>query len=246
MENKFSQNAKAVREFWPESDALRMGIGWSEEDLEKPYILIEDVMGDTHPGAIHTGTLSSQVRDGVLEAGGRPANFHVTDICDGNAQAHDGMNYILISREVIADAIQVHGSVHPWDGLVLISSCDKSNPGQLKAAARLDLPTVFVPGGTMRPSPYMSSCGRGGELSLQMKHGSVSEQEVMDFIRTGCPSCGACNFMGTASTMQCMAEALGLALPGSAICPATMLDIQRLARRAGRGTFPSDEARQRV
>ncbi len=232
-QKKEKQNASWVRWIWPQSDALRLGMGWDEEDVNKPYILVEDVYGDSHPGSIHLNRLASQVREGITASGGKAAGYHVTDICDGCAQGHDGMNYILTQREAIADMVQIHGSVHPWDGLVLISSCDKSVPAHLMAAARLDLPTVFVPGGSMRPGPYLTDAGRGGGVALGRRQGTMDEFEVLQYVRTGCPSCGACQFMGTASTMQCMTEALGLALPGTALSPATMNDINRSARAAG-------------
>ncbi len=231
------QNAKAVREIWSQSDALRMGMGWTEEDLEKPNVLIEDVYGDSHPGSVHLDRLAREVTYGVLESGGRPSGFHVTDLCDGIAQGHDGMNYILLSRQVIADMVEVHGNVQPWDGLVLISSCDKSVPAHLIAAARLDLPTIVVPGGTMRPGPFMSDSGRAGEISLQYKQGKIDDFQVMQYKKTGCPSCGACQFLGTANTMQAMAEALGLALPGSALASSTMIDILQGARQAGQNVL---------
>jgi dihydroxy-acid dehydratase len=102
------------------------------------------------------------------------------------------------------------------------------------AAARLDLPTVFIPGGSMRPGPDMTTSAKGGEISLKEKQNGISQKEIMNYKQTGCPSCGACQFMGTASTMQCMAEALGIALPASALAPATMRDILSLSRKAGR------------
>lgn len=176
-----------------------------------------------------------QAKYGVFEKGGFPAQYHTTDICDGCAQGHDGMNYILASREAICDMIEVHGSVYPWDGMILAASCDKSIPAQLKAAARLDIPTIFIPGGSMRPGPDMTTSLVAGDISLRQKRkDAVTPQEVRDYKLTGCPSCGACTFLGTASTMQCMAEALGLTLPGAALMPATMRDILGSARMAGR------------
>lgn len=238
MDNFYeNQKAREARKRWSQSDALRIGMGWDEYDLEKPYILVEDVFGESHPGSVHLNQLTNQVNQGITEQGGRPYNFHVTDICDGWAQGHDGMNYILASREIIADMVEIHGNVNPFDGMVLISSCDKAVPAHLIAAARLDYPTVFVPGGSMRPGPYMSDSGKGGEISLKEKQGQISEFDVMQYKKTGCPSCGACQFMGTASTMQCMAEALGLALPGTALSPATMIDILNTSRVAGRAVL---------
>lgn len=233
--NSKNIRSHSARELWSQFDALQLGMDWDEEDLGKPQILIEDVFGDSHPGSSHLNLITEQAVIGVFEKGGRPAKYHVTDICDGCAQGHDGMNFVLASREVITDMIEVHGSFVPWDGLILISSCDKSVPAHLKAAARLDLPTIFIPGGSMRPAPDMSTSIRAGDISLrQKKKENITEQEVRDFKLTGCPSVGACQFLGTASTMQSMAEALGLALPGSALVPATMRDIFRLARAAGK------------
>ncbi|HJD37075.1 MAG TPA: dihydroxy-acid dehydratase, partial [Candidatus Blautia ornithocaccae] len=213
----------------------QMGSGWDEEDITKPQILLEDVFGDSHPGSVHLAGLMEQAKYGVFEKGGFPAQYHTTDICDGCAQGHDGMNYILASREAICDMIEVHGSVYPWDGMILAASCDKSIPAQLKAAARLDIPTIFIPGGSMRPGPDMTTSLVAGDISLRQKRkDAVTPQEVRDYKLTGCPSCGACTFLGTASTMQCMAEALGLTLPGAALMPATMRDILGSARMAGR------------
>lgn len=229
------QKSAPNRRLWAQYDALQLGSGWDEQDIAKPQILIEDVYGDSHPGSVHLNQLTEQAGYGVFEAGGFPAHFHATDLCDGCAQGHDGMNYILASREAICDMVELHGSATPWDGMILTSSCDKSVPAHLKAAARLNIPAVFIPGGSMRPSPYMATSMRAGDISLRQKReGQISEEEVRDYKLTGCPSCGACAFLGTASTMQCMAEALGLALPGSALAPATMRDILQYARNAGR------------
>lgn len=228
------QNSKAERDLWSQFDALQIGTDWDEDDLLLPHIMIEDAWGDSHPGSIHLYELSKQAAIGVYKSGGKPAHYHTTDLCDGCAQGHRGMNFILPSREVMADMIEIHGSCFSWDGVILSASCDKAIPAHLIAAARLDLPTVFIPGGSMRPAPYMGTSIKAGEISLRQKREeAITEDEVREYKLTGCPSCGACQFMGTASTMQCMAEALGLALPGSAVAPATMTDIKRLARRAG-------------
>lgn len=232
---KIKQKSAPERLLWAQFDALQLGSAWDEEDIIKPQVLIEDVYGDSHPGSVHLNKLSEQAKFGVFEKGGFPAQFHATDICDGCAQGHDGMNYILASREALCDMVEVHGSVSPWDGMILASSCDKSIPAHLKAAARLDIPTIFLPGGSMRVGPNMTTSLVAGDISLRQKRkGEITAQEVRDYKLTGCPSVGACTFLGTASTMQCMAEALGLALPGSALMPATMNDILRNARVAGR------------
>ena len=229
------QKSKRERLLWAQFDALQMGSGWDETDVAKPQILIEDVYGDSHPGSVHLCALAEQAKYGVFETGGFPAQFHTTDICDGCAQGHDGMNYILASREAICDMVEIHGNVNPWDGMILSSSCDKSIPAHLKAAARLDIPTIFIPGGSMRPGPNMTTSLVAGDISLRQKRkGAITDQEIRDYKLTGCPSAGACTFLGTASTMQCMAEALGMALPGTALMPATMRDILAAARKAGR------------
>lgn len=229
------QRSAGERLWWAQFNALEMGSGWDDMDIEKPQILIEDVYGDSHPGSVHLNKLAEQAGFGVFEKGGYPAHYHTTDICDGCAQGHDGMNIILASREAIADMVEVHASVLPWDGMILSSSCDKSIPAHLKAAARMDIPTIFIPGGSMRPGPNQTTSLVAGDISLRQKRkDAISPQEIRDYYLTGCPSVGACTFLGTASTMQCMAESLGLALPGAALAPATMTDILRYARQAGR------------
>ena len=229
------QKSRPHRQFWPQFDALQMGSGWDEEDVKKPQILLDDVYGDSHPGSVHLDRLMDQASYGVLERGGFPARFHATDICDGCGQGHDGMNYILPSREAICDLVEIHGSVSPWDGMILSSSCDKSVPAHLQATARLNIPTIFIPGGSMRAGPNMTTSLVAGEISLKQKtEGAITAREIRDYKLTGCPSEGACAFLGTASTMQSMAEALGMALPGTAPMPATMRDILQEARQAGR------------
>ncbi|MBQ2691641.1 MAG: dihydroxy-acid dehydratase [Clostridia bacterium] len=232
------QKSAKERLLWSQFDSLQIGMDWDEEDIIRPQVLIEDVFGDSHPGSSHLNRLAEQVKYGVYEKGGKPASFHATDICDGCAQGHDGMNYILASRETIADMVELHAMATPWDALVLISSCDKSLPAHLMAAARIDIPTILVPGGSMRPAPYMTTSIRAGDISLrQKKKDAISDEEIREFKLTGCPSEGACQFLGTASTMQCMSEALGMSLPGSALAPATMHDILNLSRKAGRAAM---------
>ena len=229
------QKSEKERMLWAQFDALELGSGWSEEDITKPQILIEDVYGDSHPGSVHLNQLTDQVKWGVLERGGYGAKYHITDICDGCAQGHDGMNAVLASREAICDMVEVHASAVPWDGVVMSSSCDKSIPAHLKAAARMDIPAIFLPGGSMRPGPDMTTSLVAGDISLRQKRkDAITQEEIRAYKITGCPSVGAYTFLGTASTMQCMAEALGMALPGSALVPATMRDILEYARLAGR------------
>ncbi len=233
MAEKPAQKSRKMRQDWIQLDALSCGTGWEEKDLDRPQILIEDVFGASHPGSFHLNALAEEASTGVFQSGGKPANFHGTDLCDGWAMLHDGMNYILPSREVLCDLVEVHGRVIPWDGLVLISSCDKSVPAHLMAAARLDIPTVHIPGGSNRIGPNMSHSVMTGETATRMRKGDDVAEEIRDYKLSGCPGVGACQFMGTASTMQCMSEALGMALPGAALSPASLFDIRRNARRAG-------------
>ena len=243
-----TQKSKQIRKNWVQFDTLCCGTGWDEDDLKNPQIMVEDVFGSSHPGSIHLNTLAEEVSTGIYQNGGKPASFHGTDICDGWAMSHDGMNFILPSREVLCDLVEVHGRVIPWDGLVVISSCDKSVPAHLMAAARLNIPAIHVPGGSNRAGPDMSHSLLVGELATRMRQGEDVGPEIRNYKLSGCPGAGACQFMGTASTMQCMAEALGMALPGSALAPASLFEIRRLARRAGRqimqlsqkGIQPSD------
>ena len=162
----------------------------------------------------------------------RPANFHGTDICDGWAMLHDGMNYILPAREVYCDLFEAHGRVIPWDGAVAISSCDKVIPAHLMTLLRLNIPGMHIPGGSNRIAPRMSHSLFTGRDATRMRQGEDVSGAIRNYKLTGCPGTGgACQFMGTASTMQCMSEALGMALPGSALSPASMQDIRRLARQ---------------
>jgi len=226
------------RALWAQFDALQLGSGWDEEDLAKPQILVEDAYGDSHPGSVHLQLVSEHVCRSIYEKGGCPGRFHTTDLCDGCAQGHDGMNLILASRETICDMVELHAGFVPWDGMVLSSSCDKSIPAHLKAMARVNIPSIFVPGGSMRPGPDQTTSLVAGSISLRQKQrDNITEAEVRSYKLTGCPSVGACTFLGTASTMQCMAEALGLALPGSALVPATMRDMLSYARQAGRAVM---------
>jgi len=221
------------RALWPQFDALQMGSGFTYEDVNRPQIMIEDVFGDSHPGSVHLNQLSEQVKYGVLQSGGTPCMYHTTDVCDGCAQGHNGMNIVLASREAICDMVEVHASAVPWDGMILCSSCDKSIPAHLKAIARMNIPAVFLPGGSMRPGPNQTTSLVAGDLSLKQRRGEATAEEIKNFKLTGCPSVGACTFLGTASTMQCMAEALGITLPGAALVPATMRDILDYARYTG-------------
>lgn len=216
-----------------QGDGLRLGMDWTREDLKKPQVLVESVYGSSHPGSFHLDAVGRSVQKGVTSAGAKPAQYFVTDICDGIAQSHDGMNYSLLSREMIANMVEIHAMASPYDGLVLLSSCDKAVPAHLMAMARLDLPAIHVPGGANLSGPNFVSSEVLWPLGDRWVKGEVTEEEFLDVAEETCPSCGACQFMGTASTMQAMAEALGLALPGTAMLPVSLNDLHRLAQEAG-------------
>ena len=225
--------SQEMRKLAPEMDPLRIGTGWKKEDLEKPQIMVDSTYGDSHPGSGHLNLLVEEVRKGVAEAGGFGARYFCTDICDGESQGTDGINYSLASREMIANMIEIHANATPFDGGVYLSSCDKGMPGNLIGLARVDIPAVVVPGGTMNAGPEMLTLEQLGMYSAKFERGEIDE-EKLDWAKcNACPSCGACSFIGTASTMQIMAEALGLALPGSALMPATSPDLLAYAQEAG-------------
>ena len=226
--------SQEMRKLAPELDPLRIGTGWKREDLSKPQIFIESTYGDSHPGSGHLNILVEEVRKGVAQAGGFGARYYVTDICDGESQGTDGINFSLASREMTANMIEIQGNATVSDAGVYLASCDKGMPGNLMGLARVNIPSVVVPGGTMNAGPEMLTLEQLGMYSAKYQRGEIDE-EKLDWAKcNACPSCGACSFIGTASTMQIMAEALGLALPGSALMPATSPDLLAYAREAGK------------
>ena len=226
--------SQKMRQLAPEMDPLRLGTGWKPEDLAKPQILVESTFGDSHPGSGHLDKLVAAACEGINEAGGHGARYFCTDICDGESQGTDGINFSLASREMIANMIEIHANATPFDGAVYMASCDKGMPANLMALARVNAPAVVVTGGTMSAGPDLLTLEQLGMYSAKYERGEIDEDKLNWAKQNACPSCGACSFIGTASTMQIMAEALGLALPGSALLPATSPDLLDYARRAGR------------
>lgn len=225
--------SQRVRRTSFEGDALRLSMDWSVEDLGRAQILVETAAGSSHPSSYHLGDLSAEIAKGVLQAGGKPGEYTTTDICDGIAQAHDGMRYPLASREFIANMVEIHANATPFDAMVLASSGDKAVPAHLVAMARLDLPSIHVPGGAMASGPDLRSNEELWNMHVSVDRGEITNDEFLAFQRFACPGCGACQYMGTAATMQVISEALGLALPWGALVPATMAEIRRMARAAG-------------
>lgn len=223
-----------IRKIAPEMDPLRRGMGWSVDDLSKPQIIVESTFGDSHPGSAHLFKFANKAVSGVSENGGKAARYFATDICDGMAQGHDGINYSLASRDTITSLIEIHANATPFDGGVFISSCDKAVPSHLMAIGRLNIPSIVVTGGVMEAGPNLLTLEQIGTYSAMYQRGEITEEQLTYYKHNACPSCGACSFMGTASTMQVMAEALGLMLPGSSLMPATCKDLEDVAIEAGR------------
>ena len=226
-------HSQEVRKLAPENDPLKIGMGWTVEDLEKPQILVESTFGDSHPGSAHLNLFVERAIEGISKEGGKGARYFATDICDGIAQGHDGINYSLASRDMIANMIEIHGNATGFDAGVFIASCDKSVPAILMGIGRLNLPAVVVTGGVMEAGPDLLTLEQIGMYSAMYQRGEISEDKFLYYKHHACPSCGACSFMGTASTMQIMAEALGLMIPGTALMPATCDELKTAAYQAG-------------
>ncbi len=225
--------SQEIRKIAPEMDPLRIGMGWSVEDLSKPQIMIESTYGDSHPGSAHLFELVLEAEKGVNQAGGKAAKYFTTDICDGQAQGHDGINYSLAHRDMIAGMAEIHANATPFDGAMFVCSCDKGVPSHLMAAGRINIPCIFVTGGVMEAGPDLLTLEQIGKYSAMYLRGEITKEKFEYYKHHACPSCGACSFMGTASTMQIMAEALGLMLPGSALMPATCEDLKTVSKKAG-------------
>ncbi len=160
-----------------QGDALRLGMNWTEEDLAKPQVLVDSAYGMGHPGTFHFRSLVEEVSNGVFEAGGKPGVFTVSDICDGVAQAHAGMSYSLISRDIMAAMIEIHALGHPHDGMVLISGNDKSVPAHLLAIARCNLPAIHLPGGTQFNAPDSVTSERLWPMGMALERGELAQAD---------------------------------------------------------------------
>ncbi len=226
--------SQKMRTLAPELDPLRIGTGWKPEELSRPQVFIESTFGDSHPGSGHLDKLVEEVRKGVTAAGGRGARYFTTDMCDGESQGTDGINYSLASREMIANMIEIQANATPFDAGVYLASCDKGVPGNLMGMLRVNIPSIFVSGGTMNAGPQMLTLEQLGMYSAQYERGEIGKDRFEWAKHNACPSCGACSFIGTASTMQIMAEALGLSLPGSALMPSTSPDLLDYAQESGK------------
>ena len=225
--------SQELRKIAPELDPLRIGTGWKVEDLDKMQIFIESTYGDSHPGSGHLNTLVKRVEDSLVQVNAKGAKYYATDMCDGEAQGHDGINYSLCSREMICNLIEIQANATPFDGGVFLASCDKGLPAHLMAMARINMPSIMIPGGVMNAGPDLLTLEQIGKYSAMYERQEIDLEQFTYYKHHACPSCGACSFIGTATTMQIMSEALGLALPGTSLLPATSQELLDVASHIG-------------
>lgn len=218
--------------------SLLYALGLTREEMNRPLIGVVNAANEIVPGHIHLDKIAEAVKAGIRSAGGTPLEFPCLAVCDGLAMGHEGMRFSLPSREITADTLEIMATAHPFDALVCIPNCDKSVPGMLMAMLRLNIPAIMVSGGPMLPGGLP-----GGNHNLDLvtmfegvgkvSHGDLAEAELEKMAETACPGCGSCAGMFTANSMNCLAEAIGLALPGNGTIPAVAAARIRLAKQAG-------------
>jgi len=216
--------------------SLLKALGITDSDMDKPFIAVVNSFTTVVPGHIHLNQIADAVKTGVRVAGGVPFEFNTIAVCDGLAMGHEGMRYSLPSREVIADSVEIMVQAHRFDGMVLVTNCDKVTPGMLIAAARLNVPSIVVTGG-----PMLTGCLNGEKVSFatvseavgKFVAGKIGEEELKRLEDVTCPGCGSCSGMFTANTMACITEALGMSLPGCGTALAVGALKLRIARESG-------------
>lgn len=216
--------------------SLFYALGFTEEEMRRPLIGVASAYSEIVPGHMHLDKIAQAVKDGVRLAGGVPVMFPVIGVCDGIAMGHDGMKYSLPSRELIADSVETMARAHAFDALILVPNCDKIVPAMLMAAARLNIPSIVVSGG-----PMLAGRMDGKSVSLSSifeavgayKAGNLSREDLTDYEKAACPGCGSCAGMFTANSMNCLCEAIGMALPGNGATPAVSAERLRLAKTSG-------------
>lgn len=219
--------------------SLFKAMGYTDTEIERPLIGVANSANTIIPGHVHLNRIAEAVKAGIYMAGGTPIEFGVIGVCDGIAMNHTGMSYSLGSRELIADSVEVVATGHALDAMVMIPNCDKIVPGMLMAAARLDLPTIFISGGPMLAGRHpMDSTKKVDLITVFESVGAVlsnkmSEAELHSIEDAACPTCGSCSGMFTANSMNCLTEAIGMGLPGNGTIPAVMAARERLAKEAG-------------
>jgi len=218
--------------------ALLHACGLSDADIDKPFIGIANSFCEIVPGHVHLNQVGRVLKQAIREAGGAAFEFNTIAVCDGVAMGHTGMKYSLASREIVADSVETMVRAHCFDGLVCIPNCDKITPGMLMAAVRLNIPTIFVSGGPMKAGKAKD----GNAVDLisvfegvaQFSAGKISEAQLKELELTACPTCGSCSGMFTANSMNCLCEAVGIALPGNGTILAVDPKRQELYRAAGK------------
>ncbi len=216
--------------------SLLNALGITESEMKRPFIAVVNSKSDYIPGHMHLDTIADAVKAGIRNAGGVPFEFNTIGVCDGLAMNHKGMKYSLASRELIADSIEVMLTAHPLDAVVFIPNCDKIVPGMLMAACRLNLPSIFVSGGPMLSGgPGKTGMGLSEmfEAVGSYSAGKITADELKLLEETACPTCGSCSGMYTANSMNCLTEAIGMALPGNGTIPAVLSARRRLAKETG-------------
>lgn len=216
--------------------SLFKAMGYTDEEIARPLIGVVNSANEIVPGHIDLDIIARAVKDGIRMAGATPVEFPTIGVCDGIAMNHEGMKYSLASRELIADSVEVMAMAHPFDALVMIPNCDKIVPGMLMAAMRINIPTIFISGG-----PMLSGRLGGKKIDLisvfegvgALKSGRIDEARLRQLEDNACPGCGSCAGMFTANSMNCLTEALGMALPGNGTIPAVFAARRRLAKMTG-------------
>lgn len=213
--------------------------GITDEEMDRPFIAVINSKNDIIPGHTELDKIADAVKAGIYMAGGVPFEINTIGVCDGIAMNHEGMHYSLVSREVIADSLECAVQGHAFDGIVCIPNCDKVVPGMLIGALRVNIPTVFVSGGPMLAGKQPGGCGPTTDLNTlfdgaaSVMSGNMTEEELAYYENTACPTCGSCSGLFTANSMNCLCEALGIALPGNGAIPAVYSERLRLAKHAG-------------
>ncbi len=216
--------------------SLMKAIGYTDEEIKRPIIGIVNSFNEVIPGHMHLQQIAEAVKAGVRMAGGTPMEFNTIGVCDGIAMSHIGMNYSLPSREIIADSVDLMASAYPFDGLILIPNCDKVVPGMLIGALRVNIPTVLISGG-----PMLAGRFKGKDVDLisvfeavgEVSNKKMAEEDLYELENNACPGCGSCSGMYTANSMNCLSEAIGIALPGNGTIPAASSARIRLAKTTG-------------
>jgi dihydroxy-acid dehydratase len=219
--------------------SLMKALGYTDREIRQPLIGIANAANELIPGHMHLDTLVAAVKSGISMAGGTPMEFSTIGVCDGIAMNHKGMHYSLASRELIADSIEVTATAHPFDAIVMVPNCDKIVPGMLMAAARLNIPAIFISGGPMLAGLDPKDQTKKIDLVSvfeavgAVRGGRMTEADLAAVEECACPTCGSCAGMFTANSMNCLTEALGMALPGNGTIPAPMSRRIRLAKETG-------------